>query len=105
MSFSDQEISRLREAFASQAHEATERADCPEPERLWQATHGELPTAEIQDLVDHTAQLPELRRGLAVGPTSWRSRGNPPSGNSQLGNRRSEPPGGWLPPRQRYWCS
>lgn len=65
MNFSDQEATRLREAFASLSQGAEGRPDCPEPERLWQAANGDLPAAEIQSLVDHTA-------GCASCAEDWR---------------------------------
>ncbi len=58
MSFSEGAITRLRDAFASLAPTAEARADCPEPERVWRAAAGEVPSAEIRALVDHTAGCP-----------------------------------------------
>jgi len=57
MSFSDEEIGRLREAFASLARTAATTTNCPAPETLWRAAAGELP-AEVRDLVDHTVGCP-----------------------------------------------
>lgn len=67
------EIRGLREAFASLALRAEVRTDCPEPDRLWRAVRGELPTAEVRDLVDHTVSCPgcaedwRLARKMATG--------------------------------------
>jgi hypothetical protein len=52
------EIERLRGAFASLAADACARPGCPEPERIWRAAGGELRSAELRELVDHTAGCP-----------------------------------------------
>jgi len=87
MSFSDQETTRLREAFTSLARGAVARPDCPEPER--QAARGELPAAEIQNLVDHTAGCPscaeDWRLAHQLAPEAKPSVANPPTKQSQSG--------------------
>ena len=76
MSFSDPESARLREAFASLSQKAAENPDCPDPDRLWQATRGELPPAETRNLIDHTARCPScaedwrLAREIGAGGRS-----------------------------------
>jgi len=46
------EITRLREAFASSGPETGE---CPSPETIWDGVAGKLPSAELRDLLDHVA--------------------------------------------------
>jgi hypothetical protein len=45
----------LRRAFTAPGGRAPRPEECPEPETLWAAVHGELPPAEARDVVDHTA--------------------------------------------------
>lgn len=47
------EITRLREAFAACASPPV--GDCPPPEKIWEALHGELPPGDFREVVDHTA--------------------------------------------------
>jgi len=55
MSQDDQELQRLRAAFAAPAVAAPDPESCPAPERLWAAVRGELPPRELRDVVEHTA--------------------------------------------------
>lgn len=55
------ELTTLREGFAALACEpdAVEAAgDCPEPETIYTAVHGELSSGELRDVVAHTASCP-----------------------------------------------
>ena len=51
------ELARLRRAFATQSH-APEPAACPQPEKIWEAVRGELPTAQSRAVVEHMAACP-----------------------------------------------
>lgn len=54
-------LGTLREGFAALAcdPDSVEAAgDCPEPETIYAAVHGELPPGELRDVVDHTASCP-----------------------------------------------
>jgi len=54
MNMEDEELSRLRRAFAiSQPAPAPET--CPAPEKIWEAVRGELPPGEVEAIVQHTA--------------------------------------------------
>ncbi len=54
MNLEDEELTRLRRAFAvSQAAPAPE--SCPDPEKIWEAVRGELPPREVETIVEHTA--------------------------------------------------
>lgn len=55
MMMKDDEISRLRAAFAAPTSETPDPGDCPEPDRIWEAVRGELPPEEVREIVDHTA--------------------------------------------------
>lgn len=52
------DVSRLREAFASASKTARPGPDCPEPARLWAAAVGELSASKRRELVDHTSTCP-----------------------------------------------
>jgi hypothetical protein len=54
----DNEIRRLREAFASLAHDAGSTEGCPDPDRIWMAVRVELSPGEVRDLVEHTVACP-----------------------------------------------
>ena len=54
MSQNDQELARLRTAFAAPAAAAPEPESCPAPETIWAAVRGELPR-ELREVVEHTA--------------------------------------------------
>lgn len=47
------DLDRLREAFAADA--AAGAADCPAPDRIWDAVNGLLDPAEVADLTEHVA--------------------------------------------------
>jgi len=59
---SEQEIARLREAFAADCDEPAAQgqveAPCPAPERIWDALDGALDPEELRDVVDHVAVCP-----------------------------------------------
>lgn len=55
MTGNDDELTKLRRAFAAPVHAAWQPAGCPEPDRIWEAVRGELPPDEIRDIVDHVA--------------------------------------------------
>ena len=55
-----EETARLRGAWISLAEDAVPRDDCPDPERLWQAAHGDLPPGEWRGLTND--EINELRR-------------------------------------------
>ena len=61
----------LRRAFTGFADETPVSENCPEPDQIWAAVHGELPVEAIRDLVDHTAACPscaeEWRLAREVG--------------------------------------
>lgn len=46
----------LREPFLAREGGAPE--GCPEVEAIWRAVHGELPSREVREFVDHTAACP-----------------------------------------------
>lgn len=54
MSQDDQELTGLRTAFAAPAA-APDPESCPAPETIWEAARGELPPAELREVVEHTA--------------------------------------------------
>jgi hypothetical protein len=56
MSEDDQELERLRAAFAATAIPNLE--SCPASETFWAAVRGELPPGELRHMVDHTAKCP-----------------------------------------------
>ena len=56
MSQDDQELARLRAAFAAPAATAPDPESCPAPERIWQAVRGELPPAGLREVIEHTAR-------------------------------------------------
>lgn len=49
----DGDLDRLREAFAADAAPGT--ADCPPPDRIWDAVNGLLDPAAVADLAEHIA--------------------------------------------------
>jgi hypothetical protein len=51
----EDELARLREAFTAPATAAWLPAGCPEPDRIWEAVRGELPPAELRQVVEHVA--------------------------------------------------
>jgi hypothetical protein len=53
-----EELARLRQGFHSMADSAPGRPDCPDPERIWDAVAGRLPSEQVRELVDHTASCP-----------------------------------------------
>ena len=77
-------LKKLRDAFASafDSHDPEEEvlAACPSSEKLYQASHGELPPDEIAKVTDHMAECPlcaeayRLARAT-VPPPSARQRG------------------------------
>lgn len=52
----DQELQRLRRALTAAGGDTT--ADCPHPDRIWAAAHGELPHRELAALAHHAAVCP-----------------------------------------------
>lgn len=54
----DEEIEVLRRAFTAPGGTAPQPADCPAPETIWAAVHGELPPGPLRDVIDHTATCP-----------------------------------------------
>lgn len=50
----DQELASLRAAFTAPAA-APDPESCPAPEKIWEAVRGELPPAELRQVVEHTA--------------------------------------------------
>lgn len=52
------ELARLRRAFASLSQPAPAPAACPAPEKIWEAVRGELPPAELRQIVEHMAACP-----------------------------------------------
>lgn len=55
MTRNDDELTKLRRAFAEPETPALQPAGCPEPDRIWEAVRGELPPDEIRGIVDHVA--------------------------------------------------
>jgi len=55
MSQDDQNLARLRAAFAAPAMAAPDPESCPPPETIWAAVRGELPPRELREVVGHTA--------------------------------------------------
>jgi len=51
----DRQIEVLRQAFTAPGGSAPPAADCPAPETIWAAVHGELPPGPLRDVIDHTA--------------------------------------------------
>lgn len=54
MSQDDQQLARLRAAFAAAAP-APDPESCPAPETIWAAVAGELPPRELRQVVEHVA--------------------------------------------------
>jgi hypothetical protein len=54
MSQDNQELARLRAAFAA-PDAAPDPETCPAPEAIWAAVRGELPPRELREVVEHTA--------------------------------------------------
>ncbi len=54
----DGEIEDLRRAFTDPGGTAPRPEDCPPPETIWAAVHGELPPGALRDIVDHIAICP-----------------------------------------------
>jgi hypothetical protein len=59
------ELAKLRRAFASASQPAPAPADCPSPEKIWEAVRGESPAREIQAVVTHMA-------GCSACAEDWR---------------------------------
>jgi hypothetical protein len=55
MNQDDQELARLRAAFAAPAAIAPDPESCPAPEVIWAAVRGELPPRELREVLEHTA--------------------------------------------------
>ncbi|HVR97621.1 MAG TPA: zf-HC2 domain-containing protein [Thermoanaerobaculia bacterium] len=55
MSPEDQELARLRAAFAAPAGAAPEPESCPPAEKVWAAVRGELRADETREVVEHVA--------------------------------------------------
>jgi len=58
MTKDDPELEELRRAFTAPGGAAPRPEDCPAPETIWAAVHGELPPGELRDVVDHTVACP-----------------------------------------------
>lgn len=52
------EIEALRRAFTAPGGIPPRPEDCPAPETLWAAIHGELPPGPLREVVDHIATCP-----------------------------------------------
>jgi hypothetical protein len=52
------EVERLRRHFQERRADAVPGPDCPPPGRIWSARHGELPTAQVVEVVGHMALCP-----------------------------------------------
>jgi hypothetical protein len=52
------ELVRLRKAFAAPAGTVPEPEACPPSDRIWLAVRGELPPDELREIVDHVATCP-----------------------------------------------
>lgn len=48
----------LRQSFVALSREARPQADCPEPDRIWAAAHGELDAHGLREVIHHTAACP-----------------------------------------------
>jgi hypothetical protein len=55
MSQDDPQLARLRAAFAT-ADAPPDPQSCPAAETIWSAVRGELPPAQLRDVVEHTAR-------------------------------------------------
>lgn len=55
MSLEEEELTRLRRAFAAVSQPAPAPEACPAPEKIWEAVCGELPPGEVEAIVEHTA--------------------------------------------------
>jgi len=62
----EQELERLRAAFAAVADGAEAPGDEADVERIWQAVRGELPVAETRELVERAAACPETAEAWRV---------------------------------------
>jgi len=58
MTHAPDDLAHLRRDFARDPAVAPAPKTCPQPETLWSALHGELSSAEIREVVDHTASCP-----------------------------------------------
>ncbi|HBL26698.1 MAG TPA: hypothetical protein DD490_07675 [Acidobacteria bacterium] len=54
----DGELAKLRRGFAALSEETPASAACLAPEKIWEAVRGGLPSAEIREIVAHTAACP-----------------------------------------------
>jgi hypothetical protein len=52
------DLESLRRAFAGGPSQPPAPADCPAPETIWLAVHGELPADALRHVVDHLAACP-----------------------------------------------
>ena len=55
MNQDNQELARLRAAFAAPVAVAPDPESCPAPEAIWAAVRGELPPRELREVLEHTA--------------------------------------------------
>jgi hypothetical protein len=55
MSRDDQELARLRAAFAAPTGTSPEPEGCPPAEKIWAAVRGELPADQTREVVEHIA--------------------------------------------------
>ncbi len=95
MSGRDQELQRLREAFAA-GERAAPGAECPTAERLWEAARGELEAEEVGRLADHAAACAacaeawRLAKDLAGQPApAATAEDQPAARGNQLAARRA----------------
>jgi hypothetical protein len=63
----DQELARLRAAFATPAGPAPAPETCPAAETIWAAVRGELPANQIREVVEHTALCPACAEDWRLG--------------------------------------
>ena len=52
------ELDRLRRAFQAHPEEIPDPGNCPTPQELWDAVSGDLESARMQELIEHTATCP-----------------------------------------------
>lgn len=53
----ERDIAWMREGFAAKA-DPPDPASCPAPDQIWSAVRGELPPAELREVLDHVAACP-----------------------------------------------
>ena len=58
MNVSTSTVEKLRRAFAARDETRRARGECPHPQRIWDAAHSQLTTAEVVGVVDHFIACP-----------------------------------------------